>query len=179
MERHRRIDIWPNTPGLISTIMLQISLSGSLNLHQTRKWSSVTQLRNTGDLYWIFYAQRLHLFIWGYTHFIKPGSHFNRGLVLFIPEVSMCLTDQIKRTRPLRLSIHYLDLGCRGGLIRCKLICMRGQDTLQKAQGRAGYSRCIQHCPFISNSICFVLLFSFFTRTHTYTHMHTQLDTKE
>lgn len=68
---------------------------------------------------------RLHTLHWASVSWRPWHSAF------IFPQISRCLTDQIKRATA---KYSLFGLGCLWELIRCKLICMRGQDTLQKAQ---------------------------------------------
>lgn len=120
------------------------------------------------------HAQRFYLFSGGCTHFIKPDSYCNYGLVLFTLEVSMCLTDQIKRTRTLWENIWYLDLSAVESWLDASSFAwvaktpFRNQRAVQA--GRYG-----QHWPFISAFISFTHLFSFFTRAPTHTKKNNAL----
>ncbi len=105
------------------------------------------------------YGQRLHLFSRGYTHFIKRDSHCDYGLVLYILEVSMYLTDQIKCTQPLWQSVHYWTWVSLWADKTCAHMYERPRHPSET-------SRCGQRWPFIF--ISFILLFSFFTQAHTH-----------
>lgn len=71
--------------------------------------------------------------------------------------------NQVHQTNVAKYSL--LGLWCLGELIRCKLICMRGRrhpsETTDPCRASAG-----QHRPFISVSISFTFLFSFFTHSN-------------
>lgn len=127
-----------------------------------------TILKNTVSIMLNLHAQRFYLFSGGCTHFIKPDSYCNYGLVLFILEVSMCLTDQIKRTRTLWKNICYLDLSVVESWLDASSFAWEAKTPFRN-QRAVQASRYGQHWPFISVFISFTHLFSFFTRAPTHT----------
>lgn len=85
------------------------SLVASLNLHQS--------IISTEKCCWYMRklpARRFRLVSRGGSHFIRPDSPCSWESLLFILEASVSSANQIKRTRPLRPSIHYLDSGVLG-----------------------------------------------------------------